>query len=640
MSSFLLIAYRQGQANPVLTGNLYYRLPDQTTGGPAVETNVHFLGKFTAPKYNVLPALRQHQDETSAGPAVKTNTHFIGRFAQPKFSVLPLLRQYQDYTTAGPAVETNVHFIGRFRQAAFNVLPLLRQQSDFSSTQPKQEGGSSVAVVVFEQPQANPTIVSRLFYQHRSDSTSPIVETNVNFLGKFTAPQYNVLRGLRENQDRSSSGPAIETNTHFIGRFSQPKHNVLLSLRSLQDTTAPVIVQPETNVHFIAKFKPPTHAVLQALRQQPDVSVSGTPLAPQEGGSSILVVPFEQPQANPVLVAALNYWKTAQDTSSVPVIQPETNVHFVGRFHQPQFNVLQSLRQQPDISISGQPLAPQEGGSGVFVVPFEQPQANPAIVSALNYWKTAQDTSSSPGIQPETNTHFVPKFREPSHNVLTSLWQQAGGPIPLVIETNVHFIGKFTQPQFNVLRSLREQPDVSASGVQPPAQEGGSSVLVVPYEQPQANPALVAALNYRTSAQDTSGPPPVAQPETNTNFIPKFTEPTHNVLTSLWTGADIPAPTVETNTHFIPRYAPVIHRVLPQLRQNIAADFSSSAVPTNVHFIGRYRQPAHSILPLLRMNTAQDFSSHPPPPPKFTVVVGIDGISAGVAAGREGGIQG
>jgi hypothetical protein len=269
--------------------------------------------------------------------------------------------------------------------------------------------------------------------------------------------------------------------------------------------------------------------------------------------SSIFVITYETPQADPVRASLLYYWQPSQNTSSSAV---ETNQHFVPRFSQPKF-------------------------------------------SRFNYNSAASDTSSS---AVETNVHTIGKFT-PVVFQRGFLYNTAAFDFSSsAIETNIHFVGKFTQPQFSNLALLRQQQDWSTSGVVQPE----TNVHFIGKFTPVT---FQRGFLYNTAAFDFSS----SAVETNVHFLGKFVQPQFSIFPSFrlqddWSSTVTPVQ-AETNTHFLGRYAPVVHKVLPQLRSNIAADFSSSAVETNAHVLGRFTPTQHNVLRALRETTAQDFGT-------------------------------
>lgn len=325
MSSTFIIVYDPGQANVVAASNLYYWKPPQDTSSSAVETNQHFVPRFSQPQFNVLRLLREQQDWSSSTSVIQpeTNTHFIGRFNQPQFARFNYNTAARD--TSSSPVETNTHFIGKFTPASF--------QRGF------------------------------LYNTAAFDFSSSAVETNVHFIGKFSAPQFNVLVALRQQQDWASSTapPQSETNTHFIGRFTQPTYARFNYNSAAFDFNSSAV---ETNQHFIARYTPPNFA-----RFNYNVPAADLPAQPE---TNTHFVPRYSPVRHNVLPLLRS--NIAADFSSSAV---ETNPHFIGKFKPPIFNVLVSLRQLPAIDLPPA-IVPFNirifGYSGVVQIPVINPR--------------------------------------------------------------------------------------------------------------------------------------------------------------------------------------------------------------------------------------------------------------------------
>jgi hypothetical protein len=269
------------------------------------------------------------------------------------------------------------------------------------------------------------------------------------------------------------------------------------------------------------------------------------------------------------------------------VVQPETNVSFIGRFSQPTF-------------------------------------------SRFNYNTSAFDFSSS---AVETNPHFLGRFAQPVYNILPLLRQNSENAVTGVLiiqpETNTHFIGRFTAPAF-----MRPFASTAASDFSSSAVETNVSFIA------KHTPVRFTRFNYQGQALD------LPQPETNTNFIARHQPIAFARFRYNSAASDTSSSAVETNQHFIARFNPVTFArfnynsaaydfsfVAPALETNVsfigrftapqfarfnynasAYDVTTVVAPsfeTNVSFIGKFTASQHFILPALRQNTAQDFSGPP-----------------------------
>lgn len=155
--------------------------------------------------------------------------------------------------------------------------------------------------------------------------------------------------------------------------------------------------------------------------------------------------------------------------------------------------------------------------------------------------------------QPETNIHFIGKFKPQTLLQQRGLWLSSAADEPpfVVPSTPINFLGKFRPTEFWPLRDLR-------------------------YHE----------------AQDDSAPQ--TQPETNTHFIGKFKPDRLNLLHLLRhnIAADFTSTVAfATNIHFIGKFSPYRYSLNQQLRQNIAADFTAAQTQaeTNTHFRARFQ---------------------------------------------------
>lgn len=391
MSSIRVIVYNTPQANVVAVKQLYYQqyapIESGTPGNP------HFIGRFTAPRHNVLLGLRQTPPEDTSSSAVETNVHVVGRFAAARFNVLPLVRQQQDVSTGAivQAVEIPTHFIGKFTAPKHRIIPALRQN----------------------EPQ---------------DTSSSAVETNTHFIGKFTQPTFSRFNYNHGENVNSST----ETNTHFIGRFTPDAYRVKApfyntSSVEVSGTPNPPVLTAEADIQVIP-FEPTqaNPARISALYYwNPNLDFTPAPSAPETNVSFIATF-------TPYCFNLIPPWGTAQDMSSSAV---ETNTHFLAKFSQPQFNILQGLRQQDDWSAST--FVPIQPDGNVHFVPRYTPVRHNVL--PLLRSNIAVDTGSSAR---ETNTHFLGRFTQPRLVLLPLLRQRTADDFstspPANVQPRIH----------------------------------------------------------------------------------------------------------------------------------------------------------------------------------------------------------
>jgi len=292
---------------------------DFSSATPQVEANSHFLAKFSAPNYNVLTSLRQnYATDIPVTAVVETNTHFIGRFVPAQFTIPTSLRSNiaADFTTLPTQPETNTHFLGRFTQTQFAILPTLRSNiaADFSSQVQLETNINFIGRFTPDRF----TIQSALRSNTAADFSSGVsFETNPHFVGRFTPVSFTIQAALRSNSVADFN--QAETNPHFLGRYSPVAYNLYLGARQNQATDLFAVIVAETNVSFIGRFLPVQHSILPALR--------------------------------------LNI---AADFSTLQA-QPETNVHFLGRFTSAIFATGFLYNTRPTDDGSSTPPAPPPG---------------------------------------------------------------------------------------------------------------------------------------------------------------------------------------------------------------------------------------------------------------------------------------
>jgi hypothetical protein len=250
--------------------------------------------------------------------------------------------------------------------------------------------------------------------------------------------------------------------------------------------------------------------------------------------------------------------KLRDPTSAGAPAQPETNLHFAGRFAPATLNSLLLLRQ------------------------------------------TIAADFSLAVVQPETQPHFVGRFQPIGLLQLRSLWLSSAADVPAVVlvETNVHVGGRFTPDRLALQAALRQTiaADDSTAAVQP-APEIDFRGRFTPTRldlQPRLRQNIAA---------DTSTP--TLQPSTDPHFVGRFIQPRIARLASLWQTPGIelpPAIIAEASCHFGGRFAPVSIRQSIWLHHNIAADLSQPPVQpeTNPHFDRHHRNRFH--VPRLRLD--------------------------------------
>jgi hypothetical protein len=526
------------------------------------ETNVHTIGRFTPPQHVVLGQLRQNISADVSGPVPvpPTNTHFIAAMVSPQHVLLPLLRSNvaADYTQMATQPDTAPHFIGRYTEPHFtrwigrtgtqpDHVPQPETNTNFIATfapashtvlRALRENIAADYTQMATQPDTAPHFIGRFtadrfqntflhLLMHRAQNASviPQIETNVSVIGKFTAPAHTVLPGLRQNiaADLGQFLLQPETNAHFIARPWPVVYAVSVALR--QTPAVQAIPQSETQPHFLGRFTAPVHARWSGSIAPPAGDARGT----VETGVSF-IGKFTSDRYS--ILHALRE-NVAADTSHLPA-QPDVQPHFVGRFTQPTFSrwvgsveppadflptvetnthfvprfapvlhaVLPLLRS--NIAADGSTPLPQPSTEPHFVGRFNQP--------VFSRWAGAIANPGNDLSTVETNVHFIARHQSPAHTVNPALRSNVAADPTL--EAQPHFVGKFAAPQHTVLRGLFGPWNIDAPGI-------------------VANPHHVGRFTTPTHSvlpllRQTVGPPsgPMPrQPETNTHFIPRYTDP-------------------------------------------------------------------------------------------------------------------
>lgn len=191
-------------------------------------------------------------------------------------------------------------------------------------------------------------------------------------------------------------------------------------------------------------------------------------------------------------------------------VQPETNVHFIGKYRPAKYIYLQSQRENAALDLPPAP-APAEARNQAFVILYPQEPYNVVKPGRLFYFQQDDVFQSPPATQPETNPHFVGKFDHGGYVFFSSSEDATVSGVAAQPETNTHFIGRYA---------------------------------VHKYRLP----------NYFVPDYPFQPPPPVQ--ETNTHFIGKYRQPSYGRPINTWdTGTAGPlAVQPETNVHFIGRY--------------------------------------------------------------------------------------
>lgn len=282
-------------------------LGEAAQAGPQPSTYSSFIGyRFSPLVHRLLPALRQHGDESSPA-AAETNRHFLGRHAAATHTILALYRQRPH--APEPELVTDPHFVGRHAPTRHAIQPALRQ--------------------------------------FPADDRVP--ETNVSFIGRFTAPSHRIQVALRFTaNDLSPDDPQ-----HFLGRFTAPTHRMFRSSWAFD-------VQLERNVHFLGRFSAPAHRVLPAFRQErPHES---------EAAPSTHFIGRHVPAAHRVLPG----FRQAVQSDIVLAGDPQ---HFIGR-HSPGtlHRALPALRQNAPTNDDA--VEPNAHFLGRFTAPAHDPLAH------------------------------------------------------------------------------------------------------------------------------------------------------------------------------------------------------------------------------------------------------------------------
>lgn len=431
---------------------------------------------------------------------------------------------------------------------------------------------AEIFVVVYESPQLGRPNHWNIYYQNVGQPSGPLPPqeafvANPHFVGHFTPVAFS--RFPYNRIDCETSGPLPpqpHTPTNFIGRFAPVSHNLLQSSR--QNLAADVTSQVafETNTHFLGRFSPVSFARLAAT------------------------------------------WQNQSTDSTAAIV--ETNQHFIGRFTPQTFFIPPALRSNIAADFTSQVAF--ETNTNFVARPWP---VSFTVLAALRQ-NIATDTNVQPA-QPEAQPHFIGRYKDTNHSLLSNLWQGAAGDSQPINETNTHFVGTFTQPKHTILRSLygNQAIDITAAIVS----ETNINVLGK-FTQPQFG--RLPSTSIDTSI---SGPLP-SQPETNTHFVGRFAQPQFNVYANSRQNQalDVPAAIVpETNTSFLGKFTQVSFSRLPPTVLDTSISGPLPPQPeTNTHFLSRYTPVQFDVYANARQNPATDFVIGPPPPP---VVISLPG---------------
>lgn len=226
-----------------------------------------------------------------------------------------------------------------------------------------------------------------------------------------------------------------------------------------------------------------------------------------------LVILYPQEPYN--VLYGRNYLYQRHSIAEQSGIQPETNVHFIGRYQPPQYRYLQSQRENPALDLP--PAAqPPEAPSQPFVIIYDYQTYNVVKPGRLFYFQQDVPFQPPPALQPETNPHFIGKFDQGGYVFFSSSEDTTQSGVTAQPETNTHFVGRYT---------------------------------VHKHRLP----------NYFVPDYPFQPPPPV--PETNIHFIGKYRPTIYSrPINSRDTGTAGPlAVQPETNRHFIGSYRPTRH---------------------------------------------------------------------------------
>jgi hypothetical protein len=585
-------------------------LQQQAVDGPNViiaETNVNVLGKFVPLKHAILPGLRQHSDEVSTSSiVVETNPHFIGRFTSPKLARFnyqepateaatapvnfdqnvtflgifdpgsyAILGSLRGGTSDGPPVaETNVSFIGKFvpdtyRRFNYNAT----DNQTFAGTQ--QGGATSMLVVLYDNQYVSPAITPRLYYWGQAKdfiTTAPTAEAASSFRGRFTIPYISRQQIAALYHAPSDDVPRVETNVSFIGRFRQ---TVYPRLASLAATTGDG-VQPETNPHFIGRFRPTSHAISPVLRLE---GLGDFPLA-ESGANPHFIGRYTIPT---ITISPIFRNLTPEDTSSTPTVQPDASVTVIARYSPTVFKTLAALRQNSpfDQVIPDTPpsffgrytgtvharLQTDIGDINDAIIPDVPPsflgRFQPTMHTVPSFLRQNPPEEPAFVVVPETNVSFLGRFKQIAHqrfnyNPMTDVAVAAK-------ETNPHFLGRFTQSTIRISPELR----------------------------------MASALDLDV--------------ETNVSFLGRYAPLQHRLLPTLRQHGDVLSPSaVVTDTYvsFLGRY-----KITVYARISFAGEGVDGVVKeTNPHFVGRHQPARFSRLALSSFDTSVVTVAEPNPP--------------------------
>lgn len=263
---------------------------------------------------------------------------------------------------------------------------------------------------------------------------------------------YNVIAPQRyyytRVQNTDVSGPVTqpETNTHFIGKYRPTVYTSFrFNSRDVEGNTPPV--QPETNTHFLGKYRPTIYANLRTLREAPALD-SPAGATPQNAEAQPFVILYDYQTYNVVKPGRLFYFQ--QDVFSLPpTTQPETNVHFVGRFNPGGYTFFVSSYDVTQSTVTAQPETNVHFVGKYQASKYRRP----------NYFIPDVPFQAPPPVQ-ETNTHFLAKYRPSRYTRPVNLWDTAqSGPLPLQPETNTHFLGRYAPTKLSLWRGSYTNPE-------------------------------------------------------------------------------------------------------------------------------------------------------------------------------------
>lgn len=481
-------------------------------------------------------------------PQPETNVSFIGRFQTSSLQQPP---SRFTSTEGGIVQETNTNFIGKFLYPPYKVS--LYQGADTEIPPPPSQPIAQSFVIVFPEGQSPSASQRHLFYSQPPHEV-PLVaqpETNTNFIGKYTAPSLH--RNVNLFAPEAEGGIVHETNTNFVGKYSAPPYKVSLYAGFTEDQSfvGPVA---DTTPNFIGRYAAPPYKVSLYAGAPTDIA----PPASQPIAQSFVIV-FPEGQSPSAAQRNLFYF---QPPHEVPSTSFETNPHFIGRYTAPPYKV--SLYHG---GADSQPLPPQTEASNNFIGRYQAP---PYKVSLY---------ASTPSDQPvptlHGNQHLVvityPEEELPSDFQRILFYQNIGNDVPAVVqpETNPHFVGKFKADPYRVslYPSTPEEPAVSVLNTD-------SDLFVIAFPESETPTAAQRALFYQWQSPDGVV---ILQPPTEKSFIGKYNAPPYKVSLYAGVAEDAPplAPQPETNINFVGRYT------APPYKVSLYAGVAEDALPVS-----------------------------------------------------------